>query len=229
MKIPFKTRLCHAFRRSLALKETIVPVFLAVLGLLADWGIRGQTQMLTELQITLLYVVVPVAAYYLVIFIYHFCSASLAIENEHLKNGRDVTKNINDGDLQKLLNGYILEDTFYFHAEMVQCKFYDDITSIESLRGTYDTIPVRCPANSIANIRFSYNFSRPNIGKTCLIWVKDGLGAEQTININDIYQEWPILVDDVSNFYVKLQYSDDYQIPDYASFRIEVKSWKKPQ
>lgn len=223
MKVPILSRLKYALD-AMTLREIFATICTAPLWLYASY-INNGINALTEWKINFYYVGIPVTVFYLLIFLYHFFSASLAIENKKLKEGRGVVKNINDSDLQKLLRGYIVEDRFIYQAEITPCKFFDDKISVESLKRNYTLIPVRCPAGGTAYIRFSINFSRIFLGKTCLIWIKDGTGREFSINVMDIYKDWPISVDSNSNFHVKLEYNDTNAMPDGASFRIEINSW----
>lgn len=227
MKTPIITRLGYTLKLPL-FKHALVAIPPIFLGLFADYKRQGIKEMLPEWEINFYWVAAPLICVYALVFLHRFLSAPLAIENEQLRKGRDLSQKIDDADLSRLLRGFIIENVFMYNGEGVYpSKSYDNKFSLEKIRESYDEVSFRCPADSIAHVTFAFMNGHANIDKTAFICVKDGNGDEQRINIRDIYQEYRIFTGKHSKIYIKLQYPDDYQIYDEASLRISLQAWEK--
>ena len=226
METNLKAKATYALKASIKLKDLWKPLALIILGLVSEYRSKG-LNMLPELEGNFLFIAVPVIGYYLILFLYKFFSAPLALQNQSLLEGRDLTHKITDGDLQRLLRGYIFDNVFHYNAENVyHFKEYKDQFSIQLLRDNYDPLIIRCPSNATAHLTLSFMNGHKNIDKTGFICIKDGHDKEHKINIREIYEEFEFFVGENSTIYIKLQYPDDYEICEHANLRISLQAWE---
>jgi hypothetical protein len=133
---------------------------------------------------------------------------------------------IDDKDLEHLLYGFFVGNTFFYKAEITQlCKKYEGKSEIERLKNNLTEITVHAPRKSFASIKFEFMNSRQNTNNKCYFYF---LNQKNKLTlIDDIYKDQKIFLDENSCFSFKLDYDDNYIINDEASLWITIDSWTK--
>jgi len=127
-------------------------------------------------------------------------------------------------DLEHMLHGRFLGRTFIYGAEIVLCKDYKGPIEIGRLKnGSFDTIAVSAPKNSVAGIRISF-FHRRNADQY-LFEYRDG--DNRVITISNIYEDQEIFLDGQSCFGLRLTTSEDFSLDENSLVRVTVATWTK--
>lgn len=126
-------------------------------------------------------------------------------------------------DLQHMLNGLYLGDTFMYGEEWTFCARYSHRFEFDRIKNRFDMIQVHAPKNSFVTLHFQYLNGREGTGNHAF-YILDGNGQEKRI---DIYRPPEIYLDDQWKFGLKLVCDDAYQIDDAASLWVGVKTWTK--
>jgi hypothetical protein len=132
---------------------------------------------------------------------------------------------IDDKDLEHLLNGFFVGNTFIYKAEITQlCKKYEGKSEIERLKNL-TKISVRAPRKSLASIKFQFMNSRQNINNKCYFYFINH--KNKLTVIDDISKDQKIYLDENSCFFFKLDYDKNYIINDQVWLWISIDSWTK--
>lgn len=134
-------------------------------------------------------------------------------------------KKIDRWDVENLLFGHFLGNDFIYSGDGIRpCKFFDSKFEIEKLRNIFTEISVPAPKNSKARIRLQYmNGREPTSRIIFYILGPDG----ESIEIENIYQEVNVWLNDQAKFSLKISYGDDYSMHENASLRITATGWFK--
>lgn len=132
-------------------------------------------------------------------------------------------KKVDRWDLQNMLGGMFLSDTFMY-PEGFWVKNYNNRFEIERLLNDFEMLTVRAPRNAVVNLHFRYLNSRQDSGGY-VFYLLDGAG--QTRAVDNIYGQIPVLLDDDARFGLKLVIDNDYEIADAASLLVSVATWTK--
>jgi hypothetical protein len=128
---------------------------------------------------------------------------------------------VNQYDLQHMMGGRYLGDTFIYSADIAQCcRNYDTAFKMRELAKGFDVISVRAPRLAIANLKFSFMHERGALYK---FYIKDRNGERP---IEDIYGVILVALDDVASFSLKMSVEDDFAF-EKSSLIISVYSWSK--
>jgi hypothetical protein len=131
---------------------------------------------------------------------------------------------IDRSDLERMLHGHFFDRTFIYGAEITLCKDYKGPIEIGRLKnGSFDTIAVSAPKNSVAGIRIKFNKER-NAGQY-LFEYRDG--DNRVITINNIYEDQQIFLDGQSCFGLRLTTSEDFSLDENSLVRVTVATWTK--
>ena len=126
-------------------------------------------------------------------------------------------------DLEHMLNGLYLGDTFMYGGEWMLCMQYSDKFELDRIKNRFDMIQVPAPKNSFVTLRFQYLNGHDGVGNHAF-YILDGNGQEKLI---DIYRPPEIYLDGQWRFGLKLVCDAAYQIDDAASLWVGVKTWTK--
>lgn len=134
-------------------------------------------------------------------------------------------KKIDRWDVENLLCGHFLGNDFIYSGDWPRrCKFFDSKLEIEQLRNNFTEISVPAPKNSNARICLKYmNGLEPTSRIIFYILGPDGASIE----IENIYQEVNVWLNDQAKFSLKISYGDDYSMHENASLRITATGWFK--
>lgn len=100
------------------------------------------------------------------------------------RNGVTELEKISRTDLERMLNGRFLGDTFILGGEINLCKQYKGKFGLDQLCLGFDRIDVQAPGGSTALIEFQLNARREWSGKICVM-VRDG--REKIARVDNIY------------------------------------------
>lgn len=131
---------------------------------------------------------------------------------------------ISRGDLQRMLNGVFMGNTFILGGEGNFCKRYTRKFDLDQLCVEFDRVEARAPGNAIANIRFRLNAHREWSGKF-YVCVRDGLGRVE--RVENIYDDKSIRLGNEGEFFVKLVKDDDVHVEDGNELWVTIESWTK--
>ena len=131
---------------------------------------------------------------------------------------------INRADLQRMLNGMFLENTFILGGEINLCKQYKGKFALEQLCLDFDRVDVRAPGGSVARIGFRLNTQREWNGKIQVI-VRDGRGRVE--RVENIYEAMPVFLGDNGEFFVKLARGDGIEFEDGTELWVTIDAWSK--
>lgn len=133
---------------------------------------------------------------------------------------------IDEKDLEYLLHGFFIGNTFYYKADITQlCAKYDGKSDIERLKNNLTQISVRAPRKSWASIKLQFMNGHQNINNNCYCYFMNH--KNKLTLVDDIYQNQQIYLDENSCFFLKLDYDEKYIINEQASLWITVDSWTK--
>jgi hypothetical protein len=143
---------------------------------------------------------------------------------EQIKELEQVGKD----DLERMLHGKYMPGgrTFLYVGGDIGyvCRQFKCKGDIELLKDVFTAIPVPAPKGSIANIHFRFMDSRKSTTERCHFYLmKNG----EPVEIENIYDQQPIGVDQDGCFRLKLSWGDNYELADHASLLITVSSWTK--
>ena len=134
-------------------------------------------------------------------------------------------KKIDRWDVENLLRGRFLGNDFIYSGDWIRpCKFFDSKFEIEQLRNNFTEISVPAPKNSMARIRLQYMNGREPTSR--IIFYILGLDGT-SIEIENIFQEVNVWLNDQAKFSLKISYGDDYSMHENASLRITATGWFK--
>lgn len=212
------------------LKQAILPSIFGLLGFVSQVYDLKTEAIMDEIIRSSLWVILPAVCGYLIVFLFRYFSAPIALENEQLKRNRDLSKQITDADLEKLLNGYVWGQSFTYDPQQVYpFKEYRNKLQFETARNRYDCLNLRCPANSTAVITFSFMNGHGNIDIPCAIIIKDGRDTEHKIDMRDIYEDKRFYVGKSSKLLIKFEYPDEYELYNECNFRVSLEGWEYDQ
>lgn len=164
------------------------------------------------------------------IFIWYVFSAAYNLwieEKERFEKGRTIVGKITDGDLQRMLHGYIYENTFLYEADALgPLKTFKGPYDFEKLRARYNLTKINCPANCTVYLDINLINGTEFIGKPLSFWVKDGMGQEHEFDYNDTLESIGFKLGQDSSVYIKLEYPSDVVIDEYTCLQIKMDSWK---
>jgi hypothetical protein len=126
-------------------------------------------------------------------------------------------------DLQRMLNGMFLGNTFMLGGEINLCKRYAGKFLLDQLCLEFDRVDVRAPGGSVADIRFRINAHREWSGKI-YVTVRDGDG--KIARVGNIY-ETPILLGPNGEFFVKLARDEGVEFEDSTELWVTIEAWTK--
>ena len=127
-------------------------------------------------------------------------------------------------DLQRMLNGMFLGNTFMLGGEINLCKRYTGKFLLDQLCLGFDRIDVRAPGGSVANIGFRINAHREWSGKI-YVAVRDGNG--EIARVSNIYEPMPILLGPNGEFFVKLARDEGVEFEDSTELCVTIVAWTK--
>lgn len=162
-------------------------------------------------------------AAWIAVFLYQFLMAPVAMDKDLRHRLADLEK-LDRCDLQHLLGGCFFDDTFMYGAEVTLCKNYDGEFALRQIIDGYDTISVRAPKNSWAEIRFRFLNGHQGNSDYAFYYV-DGNG--QNLRIENIYDSVRVYLGRQSRFKLKLICGETYRIHPSASLQVSVVSWTK--
>lgn len=131
---------------------------------------------------------------------------------------------ISRADLQRMLNGMFMGNTFMLGGEINLCKQYKGKFALDQLCVAFDHVEARAPGGAVAHIRFKLNARREWSGKVCVI-VRDGHG--QVERVENIYEPMPILLGDNGEFFVKLDRDESVVFEDDTELWVDLETWTK--
>lgn len=131
---------------------------------------------------------------------------------------------ITRADLQRMLNGVFMGNTFMLGGEINLCKQYKGKFALDSLCVGFDRVEARAPGGAVAGIRFKLNAHREWSGKMHVI-VRDGRG--QVARVENIYEPMPILLGDNGEFFVKLSRDESVVFEDGTELWVDLETWTK--
>lgn len=127
-------------------------------------------------------------------------------------------------DLQRMLNGMFLQDTFILGGEINLCKQYKGKFALDQLCLEFDRVDVRAPGGAVARILFKLNAHREWSGKIHVM-VRDGRG--QVDRVENIYEAKPIMVGSNGEFFVKLARDEGVEFEDSTELWVTIDAWTK--
>ena len=127
-------------------------------------------------------------------------------------------------DLQNMLGGMFMGDTYMYPTGMVWVKNYNGNFELERLKDDFDMLTVRAPRHSWVNLNFQFLNSRQD-QKDYAFYLLDGAGKVRAID--DIYGRIGVFLDDQARFGLKLVTDENYEIADAASLLVTVETWAK--
>ncbi|MBB5046095.1 hypothetical protein HNR60_000837 [Rhodopseudomonas rhenobacensis] len=127
-------------------------------------------------------------------------------------------------DLQRMLNGMFMGNTFMLGGEINLCKQYKGKFALDQLCVNYDRVEARAPGGAVARIRFKLNARREWSAKAHVI-VRDGLG--QVERVENIYEPMSILLGDNGEFFVKLERDESVVFEDGTELWVDLETWTK--
>ena len=131
---------------------------------------------------------------------------------------------ISRADLQRMLNGMFLENTFILGGEINLCKQYKGKFTLDQLCLDFDRVDARAPGGSVAKIGFRLNAHREWSGKI-YVTVRDGRG--QIARVDNIYEPRPILLGPNGEFFVKLARDEGVEFEDSTELWVTIEAWTK--
>lgn len=142
------------------------------------------------------------------------------------KAQRDINElnKVDRHDLEYLLHGFFLGNTFIYKSEITVCKFYKGRTEIGRLKNCFTEISVPAPKNSWARIKVGMCIERECSQKFRFYYLNHN---NKSILIEDLYTDLEIYLDDQSRFSLKLECDEGCVINENAELRITVESWTK--
>jgi len=153
------------------------------------------------------------------------CGAFAAYRVWSNERGRVIElEKISRADLQRMLNGMFIENTFMLRGEINLCKRYKGKFALDQLCVEFDRVEVRAPGWSVARILFKLNAHREWSGKVDVI-VRDGRG--QVERVEKIYEPKPILLGDNGEFFVKLARDESVVFEDSTELWATIETWTK--
>jgi hypothetical protein len=127
-------------------------------------------------------------------------------------------------DLQRMLNGMFLENTFIIGGEINLCKQYKGKFALDQLCLDFDRVDARAPGDSVAKIGFRLNAHREWSGKI-YVMVRDGHG--KIARVDNIYKAMPILLGPNAEFFVKLARDEGVEFEDSTELWVTIEAWTK--
>jgi len=127
-------------------------------------------------------------------------------------------------DLQRMLNGMFLGNTFMLGGEINLCKRYAGKFPLDQLCLEFDRVDVRAPGGSVAKIGFRINAHRKWSGKI-YVTVRDGNG--NIARVVNIYETMPILLGPNGEFFVKLVRDEGVEFEDSSELWVTIEAWTK--
>lgn len=131
---------------------------------------------------------------------------------------------ISRADLQRMLNGMFMGNTFMLGGEINLCKQYKGKFALDQLCIEFDRVEARAPGCAVADIKFSLNAHREWSGKFHVM-VRDGRG--QVERVENIYERKPVLLGPNGEFFVKLARDDGVEFDDSTELWVEIETWTK--
>ncbi|MBV8622474.1 MAG: hypothetical protein JO174_03205 [Herbaspirillum sp.] len=136
----------------------------------------------------------------------------------------DELSKVDRNDLCRMLNGFYYQNTFYYKAEVTLCKRFQGKFEIEQLRDVYTEIEVRAPKYAWATIRLRWSNS-DQLNAKYQFYIQDGNGNLH--QIENIYEDLPVFLNDKSTFSLKLDWDERYVIEEHADLLVTISSWRK--
>ena len=227
MQFTKKEKFKYAQKTAFRIKDGWKPLFIVPVGIVFLYIIKGFEAMIQEMQLMLIYTVLPVTIWYILLFLWHYLTAPLVLQNEMLLKDRGLIHKMTDADLQRMLHGYIYDDTFHYEFEaMGPIKSFKGPDEFEKLRARYNIIKINCPANCKVYLNIELINTIEFIGKPLSFWIKDGAGKEHEFDYNETLESICFEVGRDSNVYIKLEYPSDVAIDENVSLQIKMDSWK---
>jgi hypothetical protein len=127
-------------------------------------------------------------------------------------------------DLQRMLNGMFLGNTFMLGGEINPRKKYTGKFALDQLCLDFDRVDVRAPGGSVANIGFRINAHHEWSGKM-YVTVRNGNG--EITRVNNIYEHVPILLGPNGEFFVKLARDEGVEFEDSTKLWVTIEAWTK--
>lgn len=131
---------------------------------------------------------------------------------------------ISHPDLERMLNGKFLGNTFILGGEINVCKQYKGKFTLDQLCVDFDRIDVCAPGNSIATIEFRLNTRREWSRKISFL-VRDGCGT--IARVDNIYEPLRILLGQRGEFSVKLLRGEGVNFEDSMQLWVAIRDWTK--
>jgi hypothetical protein len=131
---------------------------------------------------------------------------------------------ISRADLQRMLNGMFLGNTFMLGGEINLCKQYKGKFALDQLCLDFDRVEAQAPGNALADIKFKLNARREWSGKVHIM-VRDGCG--QVERVENIYEHKPIQLGASGEFFVKLACDGGVVFEETTEFWVEIETWTK--
>lgn len=131
---------------------------------------------------------------------------------------------ISRADLERMLNGRFLRNTFILGGEINLCKQYKGKFALDQLCLNFDCVEVPAPGGSTATIEFQLNARREWSGKI-YVMVRDG--REKIARVDNIYAPMPIFLGPNGEFFVKLARGEGVDFEDGIALSVTLRTWTK--
>lgn len=131
---------------------------------------------------------------------------------------------ISRDDLQRMLNGMFMGNTFILGGDINLCKLYEGKFALDQLCTAFDRIEARAPGGAVARIMFVL-YERPEWSGKLHVIVRDGRG--QVERVENIYEPMPILLGDNGEFFVKIERDASVAFEDTNQLSVDLTTWTK--
>lgn len=135
-----------------------------------------------------------------------------------------VLEKVGRADLERMLNGKFLGNTFILGGEINLCKQYKGKFALEQLCLDFDRVDTRAPSDSLATIGFRLNARREWSGKICVM-VRDGRGT--IARVDNIYEPMRIVLGPNGEFFVKLLRGEGVDFEEGTALWATISAWTK--
>jgi len=157
-----------------------------------------------------------------VILVVWVFEASLRV-NKRLESEATELRKVDRRDLQNMLGGRFIGDTFMYPFGMTLVKQYKNAFELEAIRVNYERLQVRAPRNSLATLSMQFLNLRNQSGGFAF-YILDERGAWR---IDDIYGKIDVLLNDEAAFGLKLVTNAGFALAPEASLTVVVETWTK--
>ena len=131
---------------------------------------------------------------------------------------------IDSTDLQRMLGGVFMGNTFVLGGEINLCKQYKGKFALDQLCVDFDHVEARAPGGAVARVRFKLYAGREWANKVHVI-IRDGCGL--IARVENMYEPVPISLGDNGEFFLKVARDDSVEFEDGNELWIDLVSWTK--